>query len=89
MRWVVEVITHSHLVQAHLKLIVLLPKNIDGRHGHCDGTVVGLAQLIHLLLILPPGASNLAWSILDKLDIVLPDGPRIPINTDIVDHELV
>lgn len=51
--------------------------------------MVGFAQLVHLLLVLPPSASNLARAILDEVNVVLPDGARVSVDANIVNDELV
>lgn len=51
--------------------------------------MVGLAQLVHLLLILPATASDLAWAALDELDVVLPQLTRVTVNANRSNHKVV
>lgn len=80
---------HGHLVQPHLKLVIFLPENVDGRGWHANRALVGLPQLIHLLLVLPVPPSNLARAAPNELNIVLPYPPRVLVDANSIDHKLI
>ena len=82
-------VAYGDLVQAHLKLIIFLPQSVDIDHWDADRALIGLPELVHLLLILPGGSSDLSWCGLDKLNILLPDSSGFSIHSDVGQNEVV
>lgn len=81
--------THCEFVETHLKLVVLFPQVVDIRHRHRDGAMIDGANLVHLLLVFPARATDVARGALRKLDIVLPDASRVSVDADGIEYKLV
>ena len=81
--------TYCHLVQAHLKPIILFPKWIGFLCGNADCTLVDFAKQVHFLLILPVAASNNAGAGLDELDVVHPELTRVFVKADVLHCNIV
>ena len=81
-------VTYIDLAETGLKVVILLPQQVQGgrRHGYC--LLVRCSQGIYLLCILPTCTSNVAWSRLDKIYVVLPEPARILVHSDVVDSEV-
>lgn len=58
-------------------------------HGNGDGTLISLAQEVHLLSVLPSVASRIAGARLDEGDVVLPNGARVLVVADDVQAKVV
>jgi len=84
-----QVLAASQLVEPHLELVVFLPEGVDVADRHANGSLVRLAQLVHLLLILPLTSADCARPELDELNVLGPNPAGILVEADVVDDEFV